>query len=56
MKSSASLIAKKLTGMMFFTFCVSWLAISMLAYALYRLELLGKRLDANLRDLREALA
>ena len=27
-----------------------------LAYALYRLELLGKRLDANLRELREALA
>ena len=27
----------------------------MLAYALYRVELLGKRLDANLRELREAL-
>jgi hypothetical protein len=26
-----------------------------LAYALYRVELSGKRLDANLRELREAL-
>ena len=26
------------------------------AYALYRVELLGKRLDANLRELREALS
>ena len=45
-----------MTGTMFFAFCVSWLAMSVLAYALYRVELLGKRLDANLRDLREALA
>jgi hypothetical protein len=44
-----------MTGAMFFTFCVAWLAMSVLAYALYRVELLGKRLDANLRDLREAL-
>jgi hypothetical protein len=27
-----------------------------LAYTLYRLELLGKRLDARLRELRELLA
>ena len=46
----------QMTGTMFFTFCVCWVAISMLAYALYRVELLGKRLDANLRELREALA
>jgi heme exporter protein C len=45
----------QMTGTMFFTFCVAWLAMSVLAYALYRVELLGKRLDANLRDLREAL-
>jgi len=43
-------------GTMFFTFCVCWLAITLLAYSFYRVELLGKRLDANLRDLREALA
>jgi heme exporter protein C len=46
----------QMTGTMFFAFCVSWLAMSVLAYTLYRVELLGKRLDANLRDLREALA
>ncbi len=45
----------QMTGTMFFTFCVCWLAITSLAYALYRIELLGKRLDANLRELREAL-
>ena len=45
----------QMTGTMFFTFCVSWLAITTLAYALYRIELVGKRLDANLRELREAL-
>jgi heme exporter protein C len=45
----------QMTGTMFFTFCVAWLAMSVLAYALYRLELLGKRLDSNLRELREIL-
>jgi hypothetical protein len=45
----------QMTGTMFFTFCVAWVAITALAYTLYRLELLGKRLDANLRELREAL-
>jgi heme exporter protein C len=45
----------QMTGTMFFAFCVSWLAISALAYAFYRVELVGKRLDANLRELREAL-
>ena len=45
-----------MTGTMFFTFCVCWVAVTALAYALYRLELLGKRLDSNLRELREALA
>ena len=45
----------QMTGTMFFTFCVAWLAMTVLAYALYRLELLGKRLDSNLRELREIL-
>jgi heme exporter protein C len=45
----------QMTGTMFATFCVAWAAITALAYALYRIELVGKRLDANLRDLREAL-
>jgi heme exporter protein C len=45
----------QMTGTMFFAFCVCWLAISLVAYTLYRVELLGKRLDANLRQLREAL-
>jgi heme exporter protein C len=41
---------------MFFTFCVSLAAMLALAAALYRIELAGKRLDATLRELREALA
>jgi heme exporter protein C len=45
----------QMEGSMFFAFCVAWVAITFLAYTLYRLELSGKRLDANLRDLREAL-
>jgi hypothetical protein len=40
---------------MFATFCVSWAAVTALGYTLYRVELSGKRLDANLRELREAL-
>ena len=45
----------QMTGTMFAAFCVAWLAMSVLAYTLYRVELVGKRLDANLRDLREML-
>ena len=45
-----------MTGTMFLAFCVSRLAIMLVAYTLYRVELLGKRLDANLRALREALS
>jgi heme exporter protein C len=45
----------QMSGVMFLTFCIAWLAMSVLAYALYRLELLGKRLDSNLRELRELL-
>ena len=46
----------QMTGTMFAAFCVCWLALTVLAYTFYRVELLGKRLDANLRELREALA
>ena len=38
------------------TFCVALAAMLLLAGALYRVELLGKRLDARLRELRELLA
>ena len=40
----------------FATFCVAVAAMLLLAGALYRVELLGKRLDARLRELRELLA
>jgi heme exporter protein C len=46
----------QMSGTMFATFCVSWGSITLLAYLFYRLELLGKRLDADLRTLRELLA
>ena len=45
----------QMTGTMFATFCVSWVAVTFLAFVLYRVELLGKRLDVDLRELREAL-
>jgi heme exporter protein C len=38
------------------TFCVAWAAMLVLAYFLYRFELAGKRLDADLKELRELLA
>ncbi len=41
---------------MFVTFLVAWAAILLLAYLMYRIELAGKRTDAHLRELREALA
>jgi heme exporter protein C len=40
----------------FATFCVAWAAMLSLAYFLYRFELAGKRLDADLKELRELLA
>jgi heme exporter protein C len=46
----------QMTGTMFLAFCVAWVAITLLAYTLYRVELAGKRLDANLRELREVLS
>jgi len=45
----------QMSGSMFAAFCVSWAAVTLLAYVLYRVELVGKRLDADLRELREAL-
>ena len=45
----------QMSGTMFVTFCVSWAAVTSLAYVLYRIELLGKRIDVGLRELREAL-
>ena len=45
----------QMSGSMFATFCVSWAAVTLLAYVLYRVELLGKRIDVDLRELREAL-
>jgi heme exporter protein C len=45
----------QMSGSMFAAFCVSWAAILLLFYVMYRVELLGKRIDASLRDLREAL-
>jgi heme exporter protein C len=46
----------QMDGSMFFTFCVSLAAMLSLAATLYHVELAGKRLDARLRELREALA
>jgi heme exporter protein C len=45
----------QMSGTMFTTFCVTWAAVTLLAYVFYRVELLGKRIDADLRELREAL-
>jgi hypothetical protein len=45
-----------MTDTMFTAFLVSWAAMLALAYLMYRVELLGKRIDANLRTLRERLA
>jgi heme exporter protein C len=46
----------QMSASMFFTFCVCLAGMLLLAGALYRNELVGKRLDAHLRELREALA
>jgi heme exporter protein C len=45
----------QMSDSMFFTFCVCLAGTLALAAALYNNELLGKRLDARLRELREAL-
>ena len=46
----------QMSDSMFFTFCVSWVAMLATASALYRIELTGKRIDARLRELKELLA
>jgi heme exporter protein C len=45
----------QMTATMFASFCVAWAAIGLLAYVMYRVELMGKRIDGSLRELREAL-
>jgi heme exporter protein C len=45
----------QMTNTMFAAFLVAWAAILLLAYLMYRVELAGKRVDASLRELREAL-
>jgi hypothetical protein len=45
----------QMTGMMFVAFLAAWAAILMLAYVMYRVEIVGKRTDMHLRELREAL-
>ena len=44
-----------MSGTMFLAFCGSWAAMLALAATLYHVELAGKRLDARLKELREAL-
>jgi heme exporter protein C len=46
----------QMSGSMFLTFCICLAATLALAAALYTNELTGKRLDARLRELREALS
>jgi heme exporter protein C len=43
-------------GWILATYLVAQVAVIVLAYTLYRLELSGKRLDIRLRELREAIA
>ncbi len=43
-------------GWILLTYCVAQAAMLVLGYALYRLELAGKRLDSRLRELKEVLA
>src|SRR3954471_5009770 len=46
----------QMSGSMFLTFCVSLAAVLTLAATLYHVELAGKRIDSQLRELRELLA
>ena len=46
----------QMTHSQFLTFCVCWLAMLFLFATLYQIELAGKRLDLQLRELRELLA
>ena len=45
----------QMTGTMLAAFWVSWAALLLLAFVMYRVELIGKHIDANLRDLRDIL-
>jgi heme exporter protein C len=45
----------QMTTTMFVTFLVAWAALVVLAYVMYRLELVGKRVDTHLAALRESL-
>jgi heme exporter protein C len=45
----------QMTESMFAAFCVAWAAVALLFYVMYRVELLGKRIDESLRELRDAL-
>ena len=47
-------VSKNLPGSMLVTYCVAQVALLVLAYTLYRVELSGKRIDARLRELRLA--
>jgi heme exporter protein C len=44
----------QMSGTMFAAFCVSFAAMLALAFTFYSVELLGKRVDARLRELRAA--
>jgi heme exporter protein C len=46
----------QMTGSQFFVFCISLAGMLCLFATLYQVELAGKRLDADLRELRELLA
>ena len=43
-------------GWILVTYCIAQVALLVLAYTLYRLEIGSKRLDVRLRGLREVLA
>ena len=43
-------------GWILVTYCVAQVAMLVLAYTLYRVELAGKRIDVRLRELKEVLA
>lgn len=43
-------------GWILVTYCVAQIAMLVLAYTLYRVELAGKRIDVRLRELKEVLA
>ena len=47
-------VTSNLPGSMLWTYCVAQVALLVLAYTLYRVELAGKRLDLRLRELRLA--